>query len=313
MKRTYDAKVAQPASRLPAPAPIVAELRRVSKSYGDRHALRDVELALASGEILALLGPNGAGKTTAIKLLLGLRRPDVGQVLVFGSDPRRAATRRQIAATPQELDFPPTLRVSEIIDLVRGHYPKPLALADVSRTFGLGEIEKRQTGGLSGGQKRKLSVATAFAANPPVIFLDEPTTGLDVESRFSIWQAVRDFVRVGGTVLLTTHYLEEAEALASRVVVIHRGRIIADGSVADIKGRTGLKKVQLRAASLPPLAAVSELSQDAGRFTIYTHDADALVRELVTQKVPFSDIEIVAASLEEAFLRLLTEDGDASL
>ncbi|MBC5827804.1 MAG: ABC transporter ATP-binding protein, partial [Candidatus Eremiobacteraeota bacterium] len=174
---------------------VVAELRRAAKSYGDRQALRGVDLALSAGEILAVLGPNGAGKTTSIKLLLGLRRPDAGQALLFGSDPRRAANRRHVAATPQELDFPPTLKVCEIIDLVRRHYPQPLALVEVAEAFGLSDVKDRQTGGLSGGQKRRLSVAAAFAANPPVIFLDEPTTGLDVESRFSDWQAVREFVR----------------------------------------------------------------------------------------------------------------------
>ncbi len=217
---------------------IAAALRGVSKRFGETAALDGVDLELRTGEVLALLGPNGAGKTTALSILLGLRRPDSGRAELFGEDPRHAAARVAIGVTPQESGFPPTLRVREIVDLVRAHFPNPASAAELLDRFGLAEIGRRQAGGLSAGERRRLSVALAFAGNPRALFLDEPTAGLDVEARRSVWREVQRYAACGQTVLLTTHHLEEAEALASRVVVLARGRIVADGSPAELSGRT---------------------------------------------------------------------------
>jgi ABC-2 type transport system ATP-binding protein len=216
---------------------IAAALRTVTKRFGDALALDSVDLEIRAGEVLALLGPNGAGKTTALSLLLGLRRPDVGSAVLFGRDPRTAAARISIGVTPQESGFPPTLRVRELVDLVRAHFPAPAPAGELLERFGLGGIARRQAGGLSGGERRRLSVALAFAGRPRALFLDEPTAGLDVESRRAVWEELRSYASVGGTVVLTTHHLEEAEALASRVVVLARGTVVAEGSPAELSTR----------------------------------------------------------------------------
>jgi ABC-2 type transport system ATP-binding protein len=209
---------------------IAAALRGATKRFGSLVALDDVDLELRRGEVLALLGPNGAGKTTALSLVLGLRRPDRGRAELLGMDPRSREARAAIGVTPQESGFPPTLRVHEIVDLVRAHFSTPVPTVELLSRFGLEDCRRRQAGGLSGGERRRLSVALAFAGRPLAVFLDEPTTGLDVEARRGLWQELQAYAAAGGTTLLTTHYLEEAEALAMRVAVLARGRIAAEGS-----------------------------------------------------------------------------------
>lgn len=221
-----------------------AALRGVTKRFGATPALDGVDLEVAEGEVVAVLGPNGAGKTTAISILLGLRRPDSGAAALFGRDPRGSSARVVIGATPQDHGFPQTLRVGEIVDLVRAHFPAPASRADLLARFGLEDIARRQTGGLSGGQRRRLALALAFAGNPRAVFLDEPTVGLDVESRRAAWAEVERYAADGGTVLLTTHHLEEAERLASRIVLLARGRVVAEGTSAELAERaaaTGLE------------------------------------------------------------------------
>lgn len=216
---------------------IAAALHAVSKHFGGHAALSSVDLVIDAGEVVALLGPNGAGKTTALSILLGLRRPDAGRAELFGDDPRHPAARAAIGVTPQECGFPPTLRSGEIVDLVRAHFPAPAPRAELLERFGLAGVERRQTGGLSGGERRRLAVALAFAGSPRAVFLDEPTAGLDVEARRSLWRELQLYAAAGGTVLLTTHHLEEAEALASRIAFLSQGRIVAEGTPAELSDR----------------------------------------------------------------------------
>jgi ABC-2 type transport system ATP-binding protein len=218
---------------------IAAALRGVTKRFGTLVALDDVDLELRRGEVLALLGPNGAGKTTALSIVLGLRRPDDGRAELLGLSPRSCEARAAIGVTPQETSFPPTLRVHEIVDLVRAHFATPVPAAELLSRFGLADSRRRQAGGLSGGERRRLSVALAFAGRPLAVFLDEPTTGLDVEARRSLWQELEAYASAGGTILLTTHYLEEADALATRVAVLVRGRIAAEGSPQQLASAHG--------------------------------------------------------------------------
>jgi ABC-2 type transport system ATP-binding protein len=218
---------------------IAAALKDVTKRFGSLVALDRVALELRGGEVLALLGPNGAGKTTALSVLLGLRRPDEGRAELFGSDPRRPASRGVVGVTPQESSFPPTARVREIVDLVGAHFAVPVGTDDLLDRFGLAECARRQAGGLSGGERRRLSVALAFVGRPLAVFLDEPTTGLDVEARRAVWGELQAYSASGGTILLTTHYLEEAEALASRIVLLSRGRAVTEGPPGQLASAHG--------------------------------------------------------------------------
>jgi ABC-2 type transport system ATP-binding protein len=282
----------------------VAELRGVHKRYGQVDALQGVDLELQAGELVALLGPNGAGKTTAVGILLGQRRPDAGSARLFGHDPTVPAARRPVGVTLQDSGFPDNLTVREVVDLVRVHYPNPTQTSELLERFGLSGVAGRRAGGLSGGQTRRLAVALAFAGRPQLAVLDEPTTGLDVEARRGLWEVLRAFVAEGGSVLLTTHYLDEAQALASRVVVLAGGQIIAQGGVDDITARVGLSRVHLRAPSLPELPAGTHVESSNGSHTLYTADPDGLVRALALQGVPFTGLRVERASLEEAFLQL---------
>lgn len=214
---------------------MIAELNRVSKRYGTVTALNRVSLTIGRSEVVALLGANGAGKTTAVKLLLGLLRPSEGTALVFGRNPRLAEARCRVGAMLQTGGVPPTLRVREHIELFSSYYPSPRSIEETVKVAGLAGLENRKYGELSGGQKQRLLFALAICGRPDLLFLDEPTAGLDPEARRAIWKQIRGVVSAGASVLLTTHYLEEAEALAHRVAILASGRIIAEGTPTEVK------------------------------------------------------------------------------
>ncbi|MGA5304262.1 ABC transporter ATP-binding protein [Nucisporomicrobium flavum] len=277
----------------------------VTRRYGSVVALDHVSLDVHTGELVGLLGPNGAGKSTLVNLLTGVRRPSAGRVELCGGDPRDPGTRKVLGVTPQETGLPSALRVGEVVDFVRAHFPDPLGRDELLDRFGLGDLVRRQTGGLSGGQKRRVAVALAFVGRPRIVFLDEPTTGLDVAARHALWDGVRQFHAEGGTVVLTSHYLEEVEALASRVVVVGNGRVLADDSVASVRGLVAIRRVSLTSAvPVPDLPGVVGTERDGDRTHLLTADADRLVRDLVSCDVPFHDLEVRPTSLEEAFLTL---------
>ena len=213
----------------------VANLSGVTKNYGLLCALSSIDLSLESAKIVALLGPNGAGKTTAVKLLLGLLKPSNGEVSVFGAHPQEPKTRERMGAMLQSASVPDMLRVREHIDLFSSYYPRPLELADTITRAGLERLENRYYRALSGGEQRRLMFALAICGDPDLLFLDEPTTGLDIESRRGMWAQIRTLRSAGKTVLLTTHYLEEADQLADRIVVLKRGKVAADGTPYQIK------------------------------------------------------------------------------
>ncbi len=286
---------------------IIARAVGVSRTYGEVLALDGVDLDIPTGQLLGLLGPNGAGKSTLLNLFVGLRRPDSGHVEVGGGDPTRPTTRRGIGVTPQETGLAVNLRVREIINFVTAHFADPVPSGDLLDRFGLTGLEHRQCGSLSGGQKRRLSVALAFAGRPRIVFLDEPTTGLDVDARHHLWDGIRSFHADGGTVVLTSHYLEEVDALAERVAVIDSGQVIRDGPTEEIRDAAGAKRVSMYADTLPDLAGVVSVRRDAtspGRVEVVTSDADRYIRDLVGTGVGFSDLEVRSTSLEDAFLAL---------
>ena len=291
----------------------VAQLECVSKSFGDVRALVDFTFDVRAGELTALLGPNGAGKTTAIKLLLGLAHPTSGRALVFGADPSKPATRTRVGAMLQVGRVPETLRVAEHLDLFSSYYPNPLAISEALAIAGIEDLRNRRFGELSGGQKQRVLFALAICGNPDLLFLDEPTVGLDVEARRLMWNEIRQLLDRGKTVVLTTHYLEEADALADRVVVINKGSIIAEGTPTEIKSRSAGKKIrcitQLSNAVIRQITGVIDVREDREAKVIQANNAESVLRGLLTLDLEISGIEVASAGLEDAFLALTREDS----
>jgi ABC-2 type transport system ATP-binding protein len=287
----------------------VASLNGVTKKYGSVTALKEVSLEVRAGELLAVLGPNGAGKTTAVRLLLGLSRPDVGQARVFGGDPSRHAMRIRVGAMLQVAKVPETLKVKEHIHQFRGYYPNPLPYTEVIRSAGLEGLEDRLFGALSGGQKQRVLFALAICGNPDLVFLDEPTVGLDVGTRHLIWRQISALVQQRRTVVLTTHYLEEVDALADRVIVLNHGVIVAEGSSAEIKARTAQKKIRCVTNLLPDeitrISGVSGVTKQETWLEIRTTDAENVLRELLARDPGLSSLEISNSSLDDAFLNII--------
>jgi ABC-2 type transport system ATP-binding protein len=304
MEQTQDVRVERA-------SPVVASLEGVSKNYGPVRALHGIDFFVHAGEVVALLGPNGAGKTTAVKLLLGLSQPNKGKVRIFGGDPVNPENRTRTGAMLQVGRVPETLRVREHIDLFSTYYQKPLPLAEVLAIAGLEKIGDRKFGDLSGGQKQRVLFALAICGDPDLLFLDEPTVGLDVEARRGLWEEIRNLVGRGKTVLLTTHYLQEADALADRITVINQGEIIAQGTPAEIKARTSGKRIRcitsLDIASLRQISGVIDVKEDREAVEINAREAETVVRELLARDAHLSGLEVTSAGLEEAFLALTQE------
>ncbi len=291
--------------------PPAADLHDVAKRRGKVKVLEHFDLTLASGEVTALLGPNGAGKSTLVGLMTGQLAPDQGRVLLMGADPRKAASRARLGVMPQEAGSPRGLTIAEQIDLFRGYYRMPRSRAECVDLAGLGGLERRRCSALSGGQQRRLQFALAICGRPDVLVLDEPTTGLDLEARRGLWSAVRDEAARGASVLLTTHYLEEAEALADRVIMLDHGKVIADGPAQSIKTQAASGVVRCRTRltdnDLAALPGVTTVTREGGRVALLTREPKATVRELLARDAGLEDLSLAGASLEDAFNRLLSD------
>ena len=289
----------------------LAEMAGVRKRFGGVVALDGVDLEVRPGELLALLGPNGAGKTTSISLMLGLERPDAGTVRLLGGSPERIQTRRQVGVMMQEAALAPELRVREQIDLVASYYPHPLTPEAVMEMTYTSPLARRPYGKLSGGQKRQVQFGLALCGRPKLLFLDEPTVGLDVQSREMVWATLRDLVESGASIVLTTHYLEEAEALADRVVVLAKGHVIASGTVGEIRSLVVRKRIRCRTALLPEQVLrwpdVQSASVDHDALEISTTNAENVARLLLNADEDLQELEIERAGLAEAFTELVQE------
>ena len=291
----------------------LARLRQAGKSYGSTRALQGLDLDLHVGEVLALLGPNGAGKTTAIGLLLGLHAPDSGHAELFGLPPGALDARRRTGVMLQTAGIPDTLKVRELVDLARSYYPQPRALGECLALAGLEEIQQRRYGQLSGGQQRRVQFAMAICGRPQLLFLDEPTTGLDIDARQGLWRAIRDLAAQGCAILLTTHYLEEAEALADRVMVVDQGRLLAQGSVEEMRARVSQRRIgcvsSLAPAQVAAWPGVQEAHLAGNRLHVVAAQAEPVVRRLLAEDPSLSELEVRRAGLADAFLALTGQAG----
>jgi ABC-2 type transport system ATP-binding protein len=274
--------------------------------------LKGVNIAIRRGELVAMLGPNGAGKTTSINLMLGLRRPSSGRATLFGLDPNDRRARSRCGVMLQESGVPDTLTVRELVELFGSYYPHPMAPDRAIALAGLQPQAKQQSGKLSGGQRQRLYYALAVCGDPELIFLDEPTVGMDVESRRAFLDSIQEFADEGRTIVLTTHYLEEADQLAQRVVVIDRGVVVADASPSEIKSRVVGKRVSFTTERLLTEADLrglpySGLELNRGRTRMFSSAPEVLLRDLFGRDIEIRDLEVVGADLEEAFVALTTE------
>jgi ABC-2 type transport system ATP-binding protein len=296
--------------------PHAIELEHVSKRFGQVQALDDVSFAVDSGEVVAILGPNGAGKTTSISIMLGTRRATSGTARLFGLDPRDLKARSRIGVMLQESGVPGMLRVEELVGLFASYYPAPLPVAQSIAMAGLEEKAKSLVKDLSGGQRQRLYLALAVCGDPEVLFLDEPTVGMDVEGRRKFLNEIAQFAGRGRTVILTTHYLEEADQLAKRVIVIDKGRVIADSTPAEIKSRVAGKHVIFtprHAVSAADLAGLplTATQVDDHRVRLLTNEPETVVRELFRRGIEMQDLEVGGADLEEAFVAMTRHGAKA--
>jgi ABC-2 type transport system ATP-binding protein len=289
------------------------ELTGLVKSFGTVRAVRDVSIAIPPGETVALLGPNGAGKSTAIDTMLGLRTPTSGEVRVLGLTPAQAASAGKIGGMVQTGGLPEGAKVSELIGLFRRLYHGQRSQADLIRLAGLTEIADRRVEQLSGGQTQRVRFALALAGRPELLFLDEPTAALDVEARRAFWQSVQTIAEQGTTVLFATHYLEEADANATRIIVVSHGRVLADGTPAEIKGYTSIRTIRFTMPEPDPsvllkLPGVMDVSANGDAVAVRSGDADATLPAMYALGRPVRGLEVGGGGLDEALLALTSDD-----
>lgn len=286
----------------------LAALRGVTKRYGAITAVTRIDLEIRGGELLSLLGVNGAGKTTALSLLTGQLKADEGTVELFGGDPTLPAQRKRLGVMLQEAELPEKLKVGELVHQQAQYFDAPLAVDETLAISGLTELATRRFDQLSGGQKRRVQFAIALVGNPKLLLIDEPTTGLDVGARRQFWQVVRELKARGVSIVLTTHYLEEADALADRIVVIGKGRVLADGTPAAIKARVQGRRVgartNLHIEAVRAFAHAGEVTLSEGRVTLRSPRVEDVLRQWLAADPHLSDLTVEALSLEDAFLSL---------
>jgi ABC-2 type transport system ATP-binding protein len=295
----------------PAGVPLAVELQGVTKRFGPVTAVNNLTLAVEPGEIVAFLGPNGAGKTTTVDMLLGLSRPDAGSVTVYGRKPTDAVARGEVSAVMQTGGLLKDLTVAETVRLTATLFPHARPVAEVLERAGITEISDRLVGKCSGGQQQRLRFALALLSDPLLMLLDEPTAGMDVEGRREFWSAIREDAQRGRTVMFATHYLEEADAYADRIVLIRSGQVVADGTTAEIKAMASGRSVRCTLPdadrdALASLEGVENVETRGDTVIIRAKDSDAVARHLLNH-TPARDLEITAHNLEDAFLALTAD------
>ena len=304
----------------PAAAPGVL-LRGLAKTFktptGPVRAVRGIDVTIEPGETVALLGPNGAGKSTTIDMILGLTRPDDGRVELFGMTPDKAVAAGAVSAMLQTGGVPPFLTVGELLTVVASLYPNSMPVDEAVALTRIGDLVDRRTNKLSGGQTQRLRFAIGLVADPDLLVLDEPTVAMDVESRRQFWATMRKFAARGKTVVFATHYLEEADAYADRIILMAQGRVVADGPATEIKATVGLRIVRATlpradVAGLRALPGVTSVETRGESVILNCSDSDAALRALLSTYAEARDIEVAGAGLEEAFMRLTSEPSEAA-
>jgi len=292
----------------------IIELIHVSKQFQQHRAVNDISFTVKRGEAIAILGANGAGKTTTILLMLGLLQPTNGTVRLFQSDPKVKEVREKIGSMLQETSVMDSLKVKEIIPLVQSYYPHPLSSDQLLSITGLSKQEwNKRTEKLSGGQKRRLHFAIALAGNPELIFLDEPTVGMDINARKAFWKTVEELKSQGKTIIFTTHYLQEADEAAERIIMISDGKIVGDGTPEQLKAKWTKKTISFKETAdysldmYKSIPFVEEVAREKGRISLVTVDSDKTIYHIFEMKLKIQDIEIQQGKLEEAFSKLLQE------
>jgi ABC-2 type transport system ATP-binding protein len=290
------------------------QLSGLAKSFGEVRAVRGIDVDVAPGETVALLGPNGAGKSTTIDMLLGLLEPDGGTVSVFGAAPRAAIDAGTVGAMLQTGALIRDVTVRELVSMMGSLYPSPLGVDEVLELVGIADIAGRRTQKLSGGQTQRVRFAVALVSNPDLLVLDEPTVAMDVEGRHGFWTAMRAFAEGGKTVLFATHYLEEADLYADRVVLMANGVVVADGPPNEIKAMVGTRTIRATLPEAPleeleRLPGVARAERRGEAVVLVCTDSDAAIRAFVSTQPYAKDIEIAGAGLEQAFLELTGGDG----
>jgi ABC-2 type transport system ATP-binding protein len=291
----------------------VVSFENVSKNYGSLKAVDGLSLDLRAGETVALLGPNGAGKSTSLDMLLALRKPSSGTIRMFGSDPYHAVKSGNVGAMLQSGGLMPEVTVRELVTLVAGLHPRPVPVATTMRRAGIEEVANQRVDRLSGGQTQRVRFALAIAGESDLIVLDEPTTAMDVETRQRFWAQMKEEVAEGKTLLFATHYLEEADQAADRILVINRGRLLADGTPAEIKSRAGAKQLSFRLGNVPEqfllgLPGLVSLDLHGELVHIQSSDSDKTLYAVLDAGYRPGDIEVSGLGLEQAFLAITAED-----
>ncbi|WP_019640608.1 ABC transporter ATP-binding protein [Paenibacillus fonticola] len=301
-------------------ANIIIEMNHVTKSFKDKKAVDGISFQIAKGSIVAILGPNGAGKTTALSMMLGLLEPTEGTVRLFGGQPKDRKIRERIGTMLQEVNFMDKLKVRELLALFRSYYPAPLDMDSLIELTGLSKSDLNRYGEkLSGGQKRSLGFALAMAGNPELVFFDEPTVGLDIAARRRFWDHVGRLADEGRTILFTTHYLQEADDIADRILLFNQGKLAADGTPEQIKFQIVKRTISFtsnedspdlreRLMKLPP---VLDCYDKDGRIYVSTDDTDEALAAIFAEQLPVHDIRIDQGRLDEAFEQLTMSAGEA--
>lgn len=289
-------------------SPTIAVVSGISKKFGEHLALDDVSLELKAGEVLSILGPNGAGKTTLINTLLGRLSVQSGEINILGFRPGRIPLKRLCGAMLQVANLPETLTVREHIELFQSYYPKPMTYQDVIEYAGLSKIQSQLSKNLSGGQRQRLQFALAICGNPRLLFLDEPSVGMDIEARQSLWAAIKGLRKRGTSIVLTSHYLEEADFLSDRIIMINQGKIIQQGTPETIKASVNLKKIRFKGnvtiEQLLKINGVERATSQGLYFELQTNDPVICLKHLFEISDELQELTVSGAALEDAFVQL---------